>query len=160
MDHRSVSFPVFIIYAIASPDLIKFFQCCFEWHAMRSTFLCFPLTTDQPAALEANFSAQWNFSFSHNDISDVSLSRLFTRWVFVNELKVLFDLTDRVTDRMGRGAPKRAVRKGGEKERTHITFAPTFEQLKKLNTSLQLGCANLHQCSKKCPFILLSNSFN
>ena len=73
----------------------------------------------------------------------------------MNELKVLFDLTDRVTDRMGRGAPKRAVRKGGKKERTHITFAPPFEQPKKLNTSLQLGCANLHQCSKNASSYLL-----
>ena len=38
----------------------------------------------------------------------------------MNELKVLFDLTDRVTDRMGRGAPKKSSKKGGRKrEDTH-----------------------------------------
>ena len=59
----------------------------------------------------------------HNDISDVSLSEVFTQ-SNVNERKVLFGLTDRVTDRMGRLATKNRRKKGREKARTDITFAP------------------------------------
>ena len=138
----------------------KIFQCCFEWHAMRSTFLCFPLTTDQPAALEANFSAQWNFSFSHNDISDVSLSRLFTRWVFVNELKVLFDLTDRVTDRMGRGAPKKSSKKGGRKREDTHHICAAFWAVKKAQYLTAVRMCQFASMFQKCLFVLVANRFN
>ena len=61
----------------------------------------------------------------------------------VNERKVLFDLTDRVTDRMRR----RALKKGSKKRRrksedTHHICAP-FKLPKELNTSMQFCLAHI-----------------
>ena len=56
----------------------------------------------------------------------------------VNERKVLFDLTDRVTDRMRRCALKKRSKKWGRKsEDTHHICAP-FKLPKELNTSTEL----------------------
>ena len=79
--------------------------------AIQSKFLLFPYTCIK---LKENLFNSIQFCFIHNDISDVSLSRLFTQ-SNVNERQVLFDLTGRVTDRVGRPATKKRSKKGARK---------------------------------------------
>ena len=59
-----------------------------------------------------------------NGIRAVQLSLLFSSGLNVNEWKVLFGLTGRVTDRAGRFVlKKKTTRRGEGKSRTHVTFA-------------------------------------